>query len=241
MSRNPFAHPEEPHREVEPARVSALAVAGFVCGLLCCIPGVGAVGAVLGGISLARIAGSEGRLTGRALGFAALLLGLLGTMFWIAVGVGGRQVLVQYDRELSRPAAQAVRGIETGDWSGLRTLLDPAVAARVTDEDLAKFAEALSVEYGPMTAPPQTVSFGDLFLRPRASVNIPGPNLLPLPIPVQFSKGPGMIVLLVDDPEVIQDILVSGGSATGRVQNFGVLGGARDLWLIDPGTTPGAP
>lgn len=240
MSRNPFAHPEEPHREVGPARVSALAVAGFVCGLLCCIPGVGAIGAVLGGISLARIAGSQGQLTGRALGFAALVLGLLGSMFWIAVGVGGRQVIVQYDRQLSRPAAQAVQGVEAGDWTNLKALLDPAQVARLTDDDFAKFAEALKSEYGPMVGAPQTVAFGDLF-RPRASVNIPGPNQMPLPIPMQFSKGPGMIVLIVDSPEVVQDILVSGGTSRGRVQNFGVLGGSRDLWLIDPGASPGRP
>src|SRR6185295_12076795 len=101
MTRNPYAHPieDEPGEPVR-ARVSDLAVSSLVFGILCCIPGSGLIGVILGGSGLLAIGRSDGRLSGRTLAFIGLLLGVLGSAGWLAIGVGIRQGIVIFNREL---------------------------------------------------------------------------------------------------------------------------------------------
>src|SRR5438128_267310 len=107
------------------ARVSALAVSSLVFSLVCCIPGSGLVGTILGGAGLIRIGRSDGRLSGRALAFIGLALGLLTTILWLAFGVGTRQIAARYDTLWARPAAAALGALQKGDPTALRALLDP--------------------------------------------------------------------------------------------------------------------
>lgn len=82
--RRPAEPPPEP---VLPAKTSALAVWSLALGaagvLLLGIPGV--VATVLGGLALARIGASRGRLSGTGIAAAGIVLGLLSAVGWIVV------------------------------------------------------------------------------------------------------------------------------------------------------------
>ena len=89
--------------------MSGLAVASVVFGLLCCIPGSGLIGTILGGAGLIRISQSEGRLTGRGMAFFGLVLGLFGTVVWLALGTG-----LMYSLNRLNVATRQV----AGQWTG---------------------------------------------------------------------------------------------------------------------------
>ncbi len=59
---------------------SATAILSLIAGCLLCVPGMGLVAAVLGGIGLARTA--PGRARGRGLAIAGLVLGIVGIGLW---------------------------------------------------------------------------------------------------------------------------------------------------------------
>src|SRR5262245_11130022 len=106
MTRNPYEQPlpgEEMPAEDVRARVSGLAVSSLVFGWLCCIPGSGLIGTILGGAGLVSISKSDGRLSGRTMAFIGIVLGLLGTALWLAVGVGARQMMAATDRNVFEP------------------------------------------------------------------------------------------------------------------------------------------
>jgi hypothetical protein len=81
---DPYAYPDQPYYapgwQEPPARREPLAVAALVTGVL----GTGPVAVVLGAVGLHRVR-SRG-LRGRGLALAGLLLGVLGTLAWLAVG-----------------------------------------------------------------------------------------------------------------------------------------------------------
>jgi len=74
----------ESKRPDEGVRVSRLAIASLICGILFIIPPAAVLAIVLGGIALSRIAASGGRLAGRGLAIAGICLGLL---FFVAACV----------------------------------------------------------------------------------------------------------------------------------------------------------
>ncbi len=70
-------------------RTSGLAVASFVTSLICCIPGLGLIGALLGAIALmVRKPGVKGK----GFAVAGLILGLIFTVAWGALVYGGYQL-----------------------------------------------------------------------------------------------------------------------------------------------------
>lgn len=228
--RDPFAA----EQVVGDQRVSGLAIGSFVTSLLCCIPGVGAIAAVLGIGALVSIGRSGGRLTGRALAFMAIVLGLLGTMGYIGLAI----VLSQLGA-IMQPYYGTLAAIESGDTVAARRQMSGQVAAAITDERLAEFKEEYRQVHGSFQQFPQGfigllqgyVSLGArMQLVDEAERVYPGKGVWPMP--ARFDNGEALVVFVVED---------SGGGAP-QIINIGVEGSGQPfIWLKDPSGPAGQP
>ncbi len=231
--RDPFAA-QAPAVDVQP-RVSGLAVASFVVALLCCIPGVGAVAAVLGIGAIVSISRSQGRLGGRALAFVAIVLGVLGTVLWLAILIGASQIVASL-----QPYRSTVAAIEAGDATGARQHLTGA-AAGVTDERLTAFRDEYRQKFGSFREFPQ--GLGGVFSAWMAvgrgwsdmeSVKHVYPRQAAIPLGATFDNGPGLVIFVIDDS--------ARTPGPPPLKNIGVAGqGTGVIWLVDPAAKPQPP
>lgn len=235
--RNPFGgsfRADEPAEMVSP-RVSGLAVAAIVAGVLCCVPGVGAIGVVLAIAALVSVSRSEGRLGGRTLAFIALVLGVLGTMAWIGIAIAGRQAWIIYDRELVAPTVEAARFGEKDDWSLYRKLLTPEASGRVTDADLAAFREAYRAPFGPLVGP---VGMGTSKPAVGPQPGGQGSNAsVEIPIPAEFQNGVAFFVVRFSSQDFF-DVFLSGNDLNGKMYNIGVMTKDGMVWLVPAAPRP---
>ncbi len=235
MTRNPYAHPMET-ADATPvqARVSGLAVSSLVFGLLCCIPGSGLIGTILGGAGLIRISQSEGRLGGRALAFVGLALGLFGTALWLAIAVGGMYGLTRLNEY-----GAVVKDFQSPNLPAARAMLSSPASSALSDEAAAAFKAALDTELGAYQRLPKGLAewFSD-YGRVGDAINRAGTSTqtgtrIQIPLPGHFERGVALIVVYAD------------GSATGPtgaavVTNLAVHApSGKIIWLIPPeGTRP---
>jgi hypothetical protein len=232
MTRNPYQHPmDEPMVDATP-RVSALAVSSLVFGLLCCIPISGLIGTVLGGASLVKISRSDGRLSGRGMAFTGLILGLLGTMFWIGAG----SVLI-YGFKEAQKFAQPLMAISQGDYATARQRLSPATAQALTDERAKAFAEEVKAELGAPLRMPKGIgewisNYAEVGqFAQQVQGNAPR-GTSPVPLPVHFEKGLAAIGVYLDE----NASMPGGGPA---VKNISVhTKDGKTIWMIPPETGP---
>ena len=92
QSNQPNWQPQRP--------ASGLAVAGFVCSLIMCIPGLGLLGAIFSFAGLFATGASGKR--GRGLAIAGLIIGLVVTGGWIAGGIGWEVVVRSADEPIDQ-------------------------------------------------------------------------------------------------------------------------------------------
>ncbi len=187
MTRNPYADPSSFDPEPQPTRVSGLAVTSLVFGLLCCIPVVGIFAMILGGSSLVAISRSEGRLTGRGLATAGLVLGLLGTIWTGLIAFGTLQFQSQ---------VQSLTGsyeyAEKHDYTAFRNLFTPAAQQQLTDAQIDEFAAKVQQAWGKHQG--ATKGIGDIIsgygavapMFERAPQSAAGDVI---PVPIKFEKG----------------------------------------------------
>ncbi len=238
MSQNPYT-PRDPFGgsapvlDVQP-RVSGLAVASFVTSLLCCIPGLGAVAAVLGIGSLVSISRSQGRLGGRGLAFTAIVLGVLGTVLWLGLLIGASQMVGYF-----RPYHATMAAIEAGNWAGARAELTPAAAGALTDERLNAWREEYRKTYGNFREfPPGLLGLIKGYMAVGQGMQAVNqaqglyPNRSPVPLPAKFDNGPGAVIFVMDQSQI-------GSGGIPRLDNIGIAGkGSGIIWLIDPSAKP---
>jgi hypothetical protein len=232
MTRNPYQHPiDEPAMDVSP-RVSALAVSSLVFGLLCCIPVSGLIGTILGGAGLVRISKSDGRLSGRGLAFTGLILGLLGTMFWIGLGAA-----TIYGFKEAQKYAQPIMSISQGDFAGARQRLSPATAKALTDERAKAFADEVKDALGAPQRMPRGIfewisNYGEIGqLAQHVQSNAPN-RTSPVPLPVHFEKGLAAIGVYLDE-----DASIPGGGPA--IKNISIhTKDGKTIWLIPPDSGP---
>src|SRR5688572_12760604 len=133
MTRNPYAHTETFEAEPVSPRVSVLAVASLVFGILCCVPTFGLIALILGGAGMVAISRSEGRLTGRGLAVAGFIT---------------LQGLAQ---------VQSMSGtyafVEQKDYAGFRNLLTPAASQQLTDAQIDEFHQKVNAAWGKNLGP----------------------------------------------------------------------------------------
>jgi len=235
MTRNPYQHPIEEPAMDGPPKVSALAVSSLVFGLLCCIPLSGLLGTILGGAGLVRIAKSDGRLTGRGMAFTGLILGLLGTMFWIGAGS-----VIIYGFKEAQKYAQPILQISQGDYAGARQRLSPSTAAALTDERAKAFADEVKDAAGAPQRMPKGIfewisNYAEVGqFAQNVSAGAPA-NTRPVPLPVHFDKGLAVVGVYLDN-----NASVPGGGPA--VKNISIhTRDGKTIWMVPPDTGPGTP
>jgi hypothetical protein len=229
MSNNPYAHPS-PYEAgyVEPQRLSIAAVTSFVCSLICCIPGVGLFGAILGVFSLFRISSAQGRLTGKGLAIAGIVLGLLVTLLWLGILVGFATTLRQFS-----VYGDTLRALHQRDYNQFRLMLTPAASAAAPDTRLEEFRAEVYAEWGEFQALPQGLvdwltaygQLGGLINQQQQQSRVTGE---PLPIPAYFDNGLTLVIFMLD-PRAVSPV----GAA--QFSNLAVLDQAGNpIWLLPP-------
>jgi len=130
-------------------RVSLTAVFSLLCSLPCCvIPLLGLVGVALGALSLAFIGGSNGRLSGRGVAATGIVLGLVTSVIWGAIGFGALQAWTFYSKQMVPLADQTLVAMRDGDYTAARSFMSGGLSAALTDERMAWFIDTVQAEFG---------------------------------------------------------------------------------------------
>ncbi len=241
MSRNPFSHPGGFDEALPgPQRLSGLSIASLVLSLLGCIPGFGLLALILGGAAIISISRSDGRLGGRTPAIVGVILGVLATVIWGALFLGARQAIVIFEREFLSPTMTAVSAADQGDPGPLRALLRPAEAGAVTDEDIAAFVRSYRAQAGAFVGMPTAFDWSMLGEQSISPVP-PTAHEAAIPLPAEFGNGAGHVVLSFRSIDDFTVIFGKGGSLNGSLENFGVVAGGKEFWLIDPVRAPPGP
>jgi hypothetical protein len=237
MTRNPYAHPiEESNQPEQPQRVSGLAVGSLVFGLLCCIPGSGLIGAILGGAALVRIGGARGRLSGRGLAFTGLILGVLGTVIYIALAIGVMGVLNGIT-----VYGKTVGDIQNKNYAAVRAMLDPATSAAVSDARIDEFAAQITDVRGVYQGTPKGLggwisSYMEVGPDIQSAQTQAGtPQSRTIPMPLKFDRGTGVGLFIIDPSS-------TGPTGAARLEDLAVLDkNGKLIWLKGSLTPPQQP
>jgi hypothetical protein len=180
---------------LEPERTSLAAIMGFIFSLVGCCLGVTALlGAPLSIIGMINVGRSNGRLGGRGLAVAGLLISLLNLAVWggcvgaMFVGLG------QVPKMVFEPMDTFFAAMKDGDFDAARAVLGPP-ASNATDEELTAFYTAYTTTLGDFTGRP--AGLGEYFssfaeFGPWGSVM--GGRQNAIPVLVEFESGKGMVI-----------------------------------------------
>ncbi|MEZ6243925.1 MAG: hypothetical protein R3B57_12885 [Phycisphaerales bacterium] len=195
MMHDPYASDGQTAIYAEPQRTSVMAILSLVCSLICCIPGLGLLGALLGIASLITIGGSGGRVGGRGLAIAGVIIGILCTVVWVGMYYGAEQIRHAWIG-LAEPV---MTDVESGQFDAVRAAFDPSVAP--TDEELTAFRAAYQSELGSFQRGPK--GWGEIFsvfTNPQI-----GPQMQSyqgrqdiLPLPASFDQGWSLVIFEFD-------------------------------------------
>lgn len=159
MEHNPYAGTASAGIYTEPERTSIAAIFSLICSLICCLPGLPLLGVVLGALAMIGIGRSQGRVGGRGLAVAGIVLGLLFTVAQIGIVIGGKFAADEWARG-NAAMGPVFADLEAGQYDAVRAALG-GQAALATDEELAAFRDAYQAELGSYVSAPQTT--GELF------------------------------------------------------------------------------
>ena len=173
-------------------RVSTLAVLSILCGIVC-VPGLGVLAVLLGGLALASI--SRNRLSGKAIAAVGIVLGLLATSVWTGFLVGAvRQY--QFTAAYANQAAVVLTQIESGQADLVRPRLAPEAG---TDERLAAFRKHIADTLGAVKGSELGSGSLDEFLHARSALGAFSDSVAidtdwPIPpLPIRFERGLALV------------------------------------------------
>jgi hypothetical protein len=238
LSANPYAAgPIDPFAvPPTPPRTSWLAISAMICSCICCIPGLSALGTLLGVAGLFRISTSNGRRTGMGLAIAAIIVGIAISVVWIVVLIGANSVIKQV-ASIGTTVSTSLQAPTPDEL----TKNAPFLAGKITPAQWATFKSEVESELG--TLQPIPTSWVEFF----SGYSKVGPilqgrqfqNEFPMPLP--GSKAWGAAIIHMD---------TKGGNAPSPNQpGFGALmlsmadnisvltPSGKQIWLIDPVTT----
>lgn len=239
MNNDPFAQSQPPEflpdEATLPQRTSIMAILSLVFSLICCIPGLGAIGAILGGVSLISISRSNGRLTGTGLAVTGIVIGLLVSIVWI----GSAALASSGFGSMINQADGVMAAAEANDATALRSAVVPPASA-VTDAEIDAFRAAYQAQYGGYVGASrgllgQAKALLDQGATLQTALNrVQGqyPTQTIVPIVAQFDQGDALLIM-VAEPQP---------GAPPAPANIGVV--APDgsmIWLLDPTGVPTAP
>ena len=198
---NPFAQNNLDVGAVVEERTSVLAIVALVLSLICIIPGFGVLGAILAVIALIMIGGSNGRLGGRGLAIAALIIGLLVSTVWIGGFLVIQQGMTAFTKMFTGNVGTLLGAAEKGDYTTARAQLDPSVANSITDADFKRFVDGYSANLGKYKKTPQGMFelFGAYANVGPAMQGMHGQaNQGLIPITVEFDNGWAVVVIQIN-------------------------------------------
>ncbi|MFG0258021.1 MAG: hypothetical protein ACF8GE_08985 [Phycisphaerales bacterium JB043] len=115
-------------------RTSLMALVALGLSVMCPIPALGLVGAILGALSLRRIGLSGGRLSGGGPAKAAVILGLIATSLQVFLLFGAAQSWTYYRRQMQPEMVRAIEAIGSPTLETNPPVWDTIVLERLTPE-----------------------------------------------------------------------------------------------------------
>ena len=179
-----------------PERTSALAVLSLILSLACCIPGLGLLGAGLGVGALIGISGSRGRVGGKGLAVAGIIVGILVSVAW----VGGYVAFQQGVGQLLTSTGSIVERLDTGDYDGFRAT-SSSPASDLSDAEYAAFVADYQAQLGSYVSVPDSIfAWIEDFTDPAVGQMMQGtvPQQNAIPVPVAFDNGTTVVFIVAD-------------------------------------------
>lgn len=198
---------------VEPAKMSIMAVAALVMGIIglvsCCIPiispVIGALAVFLAIIAIISISSSHGRKRGKGLAFAGFACGLISVALGVVIVVGGGQVA----NEITK-AAQAYTGVMDAAKAGDTTAFNAFTNAntQVNAAEMQAFVDSYRPTLGDYkSVEPSMLSMVKAVTVPAALTEIQTLQQQPafqnrqyvlIPAAWKFDKGDAAVILVVE-------------------------------------------
>lgn len=234
MSNDPYAAATDfqDYHEDGPPKTSVLAILSLVCSLICFIPGLSAIGSLLGVFGLIRISTSDGKIKGTGLAIAGIVVGVVVSLLQIGIVVAVQQGAKQYLK-----MAEVMEDIDSGSYDAARGRLSIATRQYATDEAFEEFRAAYSADAGAYAGMPE--GLWDLLMAFGELGQSQDPNRIPerpygnqqAPISGLFTNGPRWIIIGINPGE-------SNDAGTFRaLDNVGVWASDGSIiWLVDPDT-----
>ncbi len=239
MSQNPYASNADFALPQE-SRTSILAILSLVCSLVCVIPFLGLLGAILGIAAMFGISRSQGMLRGNGMAVTGIVVGLLVTVIWLGIGIGMAQFNGALGKRFIAPVASVVQALEADDFKTARGSFDKSLNSAVTDEQMTAFVASYQAELGHFKSMPQSLM--EMF----TAYSQVGPAMQnyqggkgEIPLPANFDKGPAIV--LIELP-TNQSQPPPSGTWMPSLTNIGVLTpSGKEIWLQPLRGTPPPP
>lgn len=225
---------------LEPERTSIAAILGFIFSIVGCCGGVTAlVGVPLSVGAMVNVSRSGGRVGGRGLAIAGLLIGLLNLAVWggcsgaVLFGIG------QLRTQIADPTARMLTSLQDGQLDAARANLI-APAADVSDAELIAFREAYRSTLGDFQSIPSgKLEFVTAYFQLGPIMQSAQGRQDTVPIPATFQGGPALILVHIDQRTAgITEIAVI--DTAGNEYTLPMQPGWQSA-DTPPGTTPPAP
>jgi hypothetical protein len=189
-------YPAQPFVE---QRTSVMAVLSLVFALICCPPGPALLGTLFGIAALIVISNSDGRLVGRGLAIAGIIISLVVSAIWLGAAIGGGRLWGGYQREVAKPLTEKFVALDAGDYATFRTMLTPEANARITDADIDTFRTSYQAELGHVTGSPGTLmEFGKAAMNSAEAFQAAQGRNDVFPFVMTFDKGSAVAWLQLD-------------------------------------------
>jgi Domain of unknown function (DUF4190) len=218
-------------------RTSVLAIFSLILGVLCFLPVVpGVLALILGGAAIVLISRSNGKLAGMGLAITGVVLGLLSSLLWVSITIGVVSTAKWVTNAMLSPPHAFITAAIAGDPAKARDQLVAGAKTQVSDEQIKEFGAKVSVALGdPKPLPTGIIEIAQSFGAYRAMKNLPQNQTLPgPPMPMEFAKGQAIVVLQPSG----RDIPGTNSAGTGfPLANLGIVQtDGSILWLVDPQT-----
>lgn len=197
---NPYSNDAGFDELAGPERTSLLAIMSLVMSLICCIPGLGLLGAGLGVGSLIGISGSRGRVGGKGLATAGIIIGVLITVAWVGFAATAWSGVKEAVKEVYTPMHEVMADIESGSYDKVRIALAGSPLASTTDEQFEAFRSAYRAEVGSFVEiPTEPGGLWNAYMEVGPQMQgfqqpADGQTVL-IPIPASFDQA-GMVVIM---------------------------------------------
>jgi hypothetical protein len=207
MSENPYASYPSNQDDYGPdyqgqQRLSIPAVLSLVSSIVCCIPGLGVLGVLLGLLGMMSITRSNGRLTGMPAAVVGMALGVLVTVGQVVLAMGAGSLYNAYMVNMTPPIVNIVDAAIAGDVTAVRTEMTIGAAGQITDEEIIRFGKAFEEAYGPNATLPVgfaewVTAIGEGFARSGAQIQGQAKSVVPVAI---MTDAGGVVIFGTFDP-----------------------------------------